>query len=198
MKNFERYKTVSAVDYDRKDVMYYLCRVPSDKKILPLIAKIKNKKVLDVGIGTGYYSKYLLKQNNVCGIDQNPHLNELPVSVYKANASDFAKSVVGQEFDIVLSTWMTEYLGKNQLIRFFSESRKVLKQNGQLITTIVLPKGIGWLYIKMAKYFKGISKYYYSADQTTELLQRVGFNDIKIINLKSQVGLPWAILVIAS
>ena len=53
MKNYNRYKSISNKQYEKKGIMYYLCRKPSDKKIFPIINKIKNKEVLEIGIGTG-------------------------------------------------------------------------------------------------------------------------------------------------
>jgi ubiquinone/menaquinone biosynthesis C-methylase UbiE len=72
MKNYERYLETTAEEYEKKTIMSYFCRVPSDRKIVPLLSGITNKKVLDVGLGTGYYSRILKKDNSVVGIDHNP------------------------------------------------------------------------------------------------------------------------------
>ncbi len=188
---------MSGDDYDKHDVLYHLCRVPSDKKILPLISAITGKKVLDVGLGTGYYTKHFLGKNEVSGIDQNPHLNRLPITVVKADASSFSDKIGNDKFDVVFSTWTTEYLDEVQLLDFFKESRKVIDKQGRLIMTIILPVGLGWLYIKMAKYLKGISKYFYSTENVRKMLKKTGFRNIQITDLRARAGLPWAILVTA-
>lgn len=59
MENYERYKNVTADSYEKKGVMYYLCQILSDKKIIPLLSKIENKKIIDIGCGSGYYTKFL-------------------------------------------------------------------------------------------------------------------------------------------
>ena len=53
MENYDRYKTETTQSYEKKGVMDYLVRIPSNKKLLPVIDNIKGKKVLDVGLGTG-------------------------------------------------------------------------------------------------------------------------------------------------
>ena len=110
MKNYERYNNVTCDEYDKKTLMFYICKVPSDKKILPLIAAIRDKNILDVGLGSGSYTRLLLQNNSVTGIDANPHLCKLPVKLYKGTAAEISKIVKGKKFDLVFSTWMTEYL----------------------------------------------------------------------------------------
>ena len=84
MENYDRYKTVTSACYEKKDLMDYLVRIPSDKKLVPLIDGIKGKKILDVGLGTGRYTRLLVKDNEVVGVDRNPHLCQLPIKVLRA------------------------------------------------------------------------------------------------------------------
>ena len=60
MKNYDRYRDTTSQDCGKKTVMSWFCRIPSDRKILPLLRDIKNKKILEVGLGAGYYTKILL------------------------------------------------------------------------------------------------------------------------------------------
>ncbi len=197
MKNYNRYLKTTTEQYDKTSFMYYLCKGPSDQKIIPLISKIKDKDILDVGLGTGFYSKILLENNNITGIDQNPHLCKLPVTVHKGDAAELTKLVQEKNFDIVFSTWMTEYLDSGQLDAFFAESKKVLKENGQLITTIISRYGMGFIYVTLAKILKGINKYNYLPKDVIIKLENAGFNNIKIIRLNSLLSVPWAYMVIA-
>jgi len=197
MKNYERYAETTTEEYNKRTIMSYFCRVPSDKKIIPLISKIKNEEILDVGLGTGYYTKILMKNNHVTGVDMNPHLCKLPIKVYKGNATELAKLVQGEKFDIVLSMWMTEYLDEKQLAAFFAESKRILKDNGKLITTVISSYGFGFLYITLAKILRGVDKYNYRKEQTVKKLKEAGFTDIEIIRLNSWLYLPWAYMVFA-
>jgi cyclopropane fatty-acyl-phospholipid synthase-like methyltransferase len=197
MENYDRYKTETAQSYEKKGVMDYLVRIPSNKKLLPLIDNIKGKKVLDVGLGTGWYTKLLLKNNSVIGIDRNPHLCSLPIKIYQGDATQIGKLASNEKFDVVFSTWMTEYLNPKQLITFFSQSKSLLKENGRLMTTVISKCGFGFLYITAAKMIRGIVKYNYSKKQITDMLKGVGFVDIEIINLSSWLNIPWAFIVVA-
>jgi len=197
MKNYERYLEKTSEEYEKKTIMSYFCRMPSDRIIIPFISKLKGKHILDVGLGTGCYTRVLIEDNEVTGVDQNPHLCKLPIKVYKGDATELS-SLVGQEkFDIVLSTWMTEYLDEEQLSGFFTESKKVLKDNGMLITTVISKYGLGFVYITMAKLLRGINKYYYHPGEIIKKLKATGFSDVKIIKLNSWLHVPWAYMVVA-
>jgi ubiquinone/menaquinone biosynthesis C-methylase UbiE len=177
--------------------MDYLVRIPSNKILLPLIDNIKGKKVLDVGLGTGWYARILLKNNSVIGIDRNPHLCSLPIKVYQGDATQLRELTGNEKFDVVFSTWMTEYLDEGQLRQFFHEAKRTLKDNGRLMTTVISKCGFGFLYITAAKTIRGIVKYNYSKKQVINMLREAGFADIEIINLNSWLHIPWAYLVVA-
>ena len=196
MKNYERYSKTTIEGYDRKTIMSYLCRIPSNRKIIPLISQIKNKKILDVGLGTGSYSKILMRNNSVIGVDMNPHLCKLPIKLYKGNATELTKLLDGEKFDVVFSTWMTEYLNEEQLTVFFVESKKVLKNEVQLITTIISRYGLGFIYITLAKKLRNISKYNYSLWEIAEKLRIAGFTEVKILKVNSWLCFPWGYMVI--
>ena len=197
MKNYERYLKTTAEEYDKKTVMSYLCRVPSDRKIIPLLSEIANKKILDVGLGTGRYSRILSKNNLVVGVDHNPHLCKLPIKVYNGDATELTRLVNEEKFDIVISTWMTEYLDQEQLSAFFAESKKVLNNGGKLITTIISKYGFGFLYVTAARLLRGIDKYNYGKKTVIAKLKEAGFSTVKITTLNSRLYSPWAYLVIA-
>ncbi len=197
MKNYERYLKTTGEEYDKKTIMSYFCRIPSDRRIIPLLADFADKKILDVGLGSGYYTRYLVERNVVVGVDQNPHLCRLNVSVHKGDASELSNLVGGEKFDIVFSAWMTEYLNEEQLCAFFAESKKVLKNDGKLITTVISRYGFGFVYITMARLLRGIDKYNYHKKQIVAEMKKAGFADIEIIKLDSWLSIPWAYMVIA-
>lgn len=197
MANYDRYKTETSASYEKKCLMDYLVRIPSDKKLVPFISQIKGKKILDVGPGSGRYTSLLLKDNEVLGIDRNPHLCRLPIKVLKADATQFVGLVGVQSFDMVFSTWMTEYLNPEQLSSFFKQVRIAVKPGGEFVTTIVSKHGFGFLYITAAGLLRGVKKYNYSKREVSDKLKDAGFKEISIINLSSWLGFPWAYLVTA-
>ncbi len=197
MANYDRYKSETAESYEKRCLMDYLVRIPSDKKLIPIISQIKGKKILDVGPGSGRYTKLLLNDNEILGIDRNPHLCRLPIKVLQADATQFVGLVGPKSFDMVFSTWMSEYLNPEQLSEFFKQARTVLKESGEFVTTIISKCGFGFLYITAAGLLRGVKKYNYSKRIVSDKLRAVGFKEISIINLNSWIGIPWAYLVIA-
>jgi len=177
--------------------MSYFCRIPSDRKIIPILSDFADRKILDVGLGSGYYTRHLVERNAVVGIDQNPHLCRLDVPVHKGDAAELSTLVGEEKFDVVFSAWMTEYLNEEQLSSFFAESKKVLKDDGRLITTVVSRYGFGFVYITMARMVRGINKYNYHRKKIVVKLKEAGFADIEIIKLDSWLFIPWAFMVIA-
>jgi len=197
MANYDRYKAETAESYEKKGIMYYLVRIQSDRKLLPFISQIKGKKILDAGPGSGRYTKLLLQDNEVVGIDRNPHLCKLPIKLHEGDATQLSQIVGARGFDMVFSTWMTEYLNPQQLSDFFKQARVVLKENGEIVTTVVSKYGFGYLYITAARLLRGISKYNYSKREVCDKLREAGFKEILIIDLNSWLGIPWAYLVTA-
>ena len=193
----ERYAAYTPQSYAKQGIMTYLCRMPADRKLVPALTAIKGKRILDVGLGTGDYTRLLLDANEVTGVDQNPHLCTLPLKVHKGDATELSALVGGEKFDIVLSTWMTDYLSGEKLQRFFCEAKKVLRDGGQLITTTIRPNGWGIIYLFLARYWRGVDKHGCAKRRVAEKLQKAGFSEIEMINLNSWLGIPWACLVVA-
>lgn len=197
MTGFDRYKSMTAKQCNRKTLMYYLCRVPANRALIPVIRQIENKKVLDVGLGSGYYTKLLLDKNTVVGIDQNPHLCELQIKVYSGDATELSSIVRDEKFDVVLSTWMTDYLNIAKIGRFFAEAKAVLKDGGKLMVTFPDTYGLGFFYVKAARLIRGVEKYTHNKRKIVEKLQETGFKSIEIVKLNSWLYLPWAYMTIA-
>ena len=197
MTGFDRYKSMTSKQCDRKTLMYYLCRVPANRALIPVISRIENKKILDVGLGSGYYTKLLVDKNTVVGIDQNPHLCELPITVHKGDATELSPIVKGEKFDVVLSTWMTDYLDIEKIGRFFTGAKSSLKDSGTLMVTFPDTYGLGFFYVKAARLIRGVEKYTHSKKKVIEKLHEAGFNRIEIVKLNSWLYLPWAYMTIA-
>ena len=192
-----RYVNYTHESYEKQGIMTWLCRMPADRKLVPAISQIKGKHILDVGLGTGDYTRLLLDNNTVVGVDQNPHLCKLAAKVHKGDATELSKLVGGEKFDIVLSTWMTDYFDGEKLQQFFNEAKKVLKDGGTLMTTTIRLNGWGLIYLFLARYWRRVDKHGCAKSKVIAKLRQAGFTDIELINLNSWLGIPWACLVIA-
>ncbi len=197
MKNYDRYRDMTARDYDKKTLMSWFCSVPANRKIFPLLSQIKNKKILDVGLGTGFYTRALMKDNEIVGLDRNIHLCKLPIKLYEGDATEITKFVKDEKFDLVVSMWMTDYLNPEKLSAFFAESKRVLKPGGKLMTTIISRYGFGFVYIYLARKVRKIDKYNYNKTEIMEKLNQAGFASIEIVNLTTWLKVPCAYLAVA-
>lgn len=197
MTGYERYEGTTGKQCVKKTLMYYVCRVPANRQLIPAVRRIENKKVLDVGLGSGYYTELLLDKNKVVGIDQNPHLCELPITVHKGDATELNSIVRGEKFDVVLSTWMTDYLNGEQVQKFLTEAKAVLNDGGKLMATFPDTHGLGFFYVRAARYIRGVDKHTYAKKQVIEKLKAAGFTNIEIVKLNSWLHVPWAFLAIA-
>ena len=198
MPGHERYENLDAATYEKKTLMYLLCRITSDKVLRPTLSEINNVKVLDVGLGTGLYTRILLANGcDVTGVDQHPHLCTVPVTVHPGDATALTAAVGDEQFDTVVSTWMTDYLSPDQLQMFITQAHAVLRDGGVFYTTVVRRCPVSWLYITAARRIRGVSKYSYTADQLNAMAQTAGFASMRLIPLNALCGMRWAYVLIA-
>jgi len=132
--------------YDRIAKRYHEGRTVAKKMVynefnevpatLSLLRKIKGKKILDLGCGTGIYTKILKRRGaHVQGIDISPKMIE--IAKQNVRGVDFRIGSVydlpyeSGTFDIVLASLVVHYFGN--LDRAFKEIRRVLKKNGVFI-----------------------------------------------------------------
>lgn len=195
MKNYERYKVQPNSPKLERVLSSILWRSPSDRKIIPLINQVHQKRVLDVGCGRGEYAEIFLRaDNDVIGIDKNPERCTLGIVVINADAAEYTSAFTpsDEKFDIIFSAWLTEYLNEGSLKGFILSAQKMLKQGGSFIFTVINKKGWGNFYVGLAKKIRKIDKYAYKNEDVMEFLSAAGFNDIKLTPLNSWMGIPWA------
>ncbi len=122
------------------------------KKALQLVGNVKDKKILDVGCGSGIFMIDFAKRGAyVIGIDYSQKMIDIarkelkhykiPSNQYKlvqANATELPFK--DQSFDFILTTGLTDYLTDKQDQQFLEEASRVLKKNGTLIVSFPVEK----------------------------------------------------------
>lgn len=191
--NYDRYRDSNEQKYNKKTFSYYLMRQPVDKILIPYVSGISHKKVLEVGIGYGYYTKYYINNNNqITGLDANAQMGvNIGVKVIQGFANQL-KEKICDKYQCILSFWMTEYLSYTELKAFIEQGIEMTEEGGIFATTIILKKGLGRFYIDMAS-LRGVKKYNYTLEQVENI---VGNQYRKRITpLNSVCGIPFAILL---
>ncbi len=193
--NYDRYCNQNERNYNRKTLSYYLMRKPPDKILIPYVSGICNKKVLEVGIGYGYYTRYYMDNcNKVKGIDVNPSLGkDLDIEVAYGLANKL-KETVKEKFDYIVSFFMTEYLSYEEMKEFIGQGILLLNDGGRFVTTVIQKRGLGRLYILFAR-MRGIKKYNYSMEEIYSMIEKEKEISINILPLDTVMKIPFASLV---
>lgn len=117
------------------------------KKVLNLAGDVSQKKILDVGCGSGIFmADFIKKGAYVAGIDYSQRMLDLaqellvklklPKTKYvlsKASATNIPFK--DHYFDIVLATGLTDYLSDQENKLFFKDAARVLKKDGMIIVS---------------------------------------------------------------
>lgn len=192
MMNYKRYTSLTEGKYNKKGLSYLLMRKKLDEIIVPYLQKIENENILEAGVGYGYYKDVYFSNNNVTGFDVNPELGKnLGIEIISGKADEIGK--IDKKYDRVLSFFMTEYLKPTELRKFIHDGVDIVSDNGNGIfaTTIIVKKGLGWIYTKMAA-VRGIKKYSYSYREIKQMVNGMIYN---LIPLNTYFGIPMAVLL---
>lgn len=193
MHNYDRYQNYTENKYNKKGISWLLMKKQADKRLIPYVKSIKKEKILEVGPGYGYYTRYLLENgNSVSGVDINPELGaKIGIEITKGRA-DQLQEIVHDKYDRVCSFWMTEYLDELQMKKFMKQSIALLNHEGVFATTAILNRGLGRIYITLAR-MKGVRKFCYSVKKMEEMLEEEG--KARIVPLNTVLHIPFAVLI---
>lgn len=193
MHNYDRYQGYTESKYNKKGISWFFMKKQADKRLIPYVKNMEKKKILEVGPGYGYYTRYLLENgNSVSGVDINPELgSNIGIEIVKGRA-DQLQEIVHDTYDRVCSFWMTEYLDELQMKKFMQQSIALLNPEGVFATTVILNRGLGWIYIMLAR-IKGVRKFCYSIKKIEEMLG--GEEKMYMIPLKTVFHIPFAVLI---
>lgn len=91
----------------------------------------KNKKILDIGCGTGYYTRFFGVQNDVTGIDLLSCVEKRYKNFRFVKGDATALPFPKESFELVVSFDVIEHIENDR--KMVSEAYRVLKKGGQLL-----------------------------------------------------------------
>ena len=146
-------------------------------RVLPMLGDLKNKKVLDVGAGTGRLALRMAKLDaQVTALDISEEMLEkfnVLCSMFHAVVGDAENLPFADEsFDIVVATFLIVHLKDPR--RFFDEAYRVLKNSGLfLVTNINQRKAPA---VKTKDGLIEIESFYHRPEAVVELLEELAFS----------------------
>ena len=179
-------------------------------ELVPLLAGIAGKKVLDVGAGTGRLSISLANRDaRVTALDVSPKMLEKIKRKLQRRVSDdgtrrdFVKSkiqtVVGEaeslpfendSFDIVTAAFLIAHL--KDPIRFFDEVYRVLKDGGIFVVTNINQKDPPLVKTKDGEII--IESFYHRPEKIKEILESLAFSVEEVFIKEKEVWVNQIIL----
>lgn len=161
-----------ALEYDKWFVEHaniYQSELLAVKQAIP-----KNKKGIEIGVGTGRFSKPF---SIAVGLEPSPNMAKIAEEKGIAVVNGVAESLPFhyESFDFVLMVTTVCFL--SDILKTFSEAYRILKDRGKIILGIIdknSPLGKEYEKMKMNNKFYS-DAHFYSTEELTELLKNAGF-----------------------
>jgi ubiquinone/menaquinone biosynthesis C-methylase UbiE len=173
---------LAAVGYDKK--IAYLNSF-EQKQVIPLLGDITNKKILDVGAGTGRLTIMLRDHRaEVTALDTSEKMLEIlhrknkHIQVVVGDAENLPFE--NDSFDIVTAAFLIVHL-KNPT-RFFDEVYRVLKPGGLFLVTNINQKDPPKIETTVGEIV--IESFYHRPEQVREKLEALAFSIEKEVFVK--------------
>lgn len=122
------------------------------RKALQMAGDVKDKRILDVGCGSGVFMIEFIKRGAYAvGIDYSQKMIDLAKAELKTNKipeKDYALKKASatklpykkSEFDLILATGLTDYMTDEDDQKFLNEASRVLKRGGRIIVSFPVEK----------------------------------------------------------
>lgn len=122
------------------------------KKALEFAGSVKDKKILDVGCGSGVFMiEFIKKGAIVVGVDYSQKMLDIAeeeLRHYKIGKNKYELILAeatklpfkDKSFDVVLATGLTDYMTDKDNKKFLKEAARLLKKDGSLIVSFPAEK----------------------------------------------------------
>ncbi len=184
--NFERYRGQDSYFCEKKTFVSLLVGRRADEIITQKLSSLDHLAVLELGCGSGRFTRCYYKRNHVTCLDINPHLfRPLPgVEIIEGNVVDLDILIPrGARYDLIFSAWLTEYLDRASLFSVLQSCQRLLAAHGKMIFTFINRDCLGSIYIGGAR-LKGIRKYNYSLPEIASLASQARLRIVEVSSVR--------------
>ncbi|MFO1389049.1 tRNA 5-methoxyuridine(34)/uridine 5-oxyacetic acid(34) synthase CmoB [Cellvibrio sp.] len=164
-------------------------------RVIPHLAPLKNRLILDVGCGNGYHCWRMLGEGaqRVIGIDPSPRFvvqfhmvkqlagGDYPVDVLPVGIEDLPPKL--QAFDTVFS--MGVFYHRKSPMDHLRELKEALRPGGQLVLeTLVIEGGLGDVLVPEGRYAMMNNVWFLpSCDTMLSWLRKMGFSNPRVVDV---------------
>jgi len=164
-------------------------------RVIPHLAPLKNRLILDVGCGNGYHCWRMLGEGaqRVIGIDPSPRFvvqfhmikqlagNHYPIDVLPVGIEDLPAKL--QAFDTVFS--MGVFYHRKSPMDHLRELKETLRPGGQLVLeTLVIEGGLGDVLVPEGRYAMMNNVWFLpSCDTMLSWLRKMGFSNPRVVDV---------------
>jgi len=137
--NLEKHTVQYKKSYTEEELLFF---ENSSKKIYEIVKGVINKKILDIGCGEGFNSKFFLDKNfdvKCVDLDDNGILNNNPILIdffIKSDIIEYLEKLVdtNEKFGIIIVNEVLEYLKDPKL--FLELINKIMDKDSILVITV--------------------------------------------------------------
>lgn len=164
-------------------------------RVIPHLAPLKNRLILDVGCGNGYHCWRMLGEGaqRVIGIDPSPRFvvqfhivkqlagGDYPIDVLPVGIEDLPPKL--QAFDTVFS--MGVFYHRKSPMDHLRELKEALRPGGQLVLeTLVIEGGLGDVLVPEGRYAMMNNVWFLpSCDTMLSWLRKMGFSNPRVVDV---------------
>jgi SAM-dependent methyltransferase len=155
-----------------------------------------NPKILEIGLGTGYISKLLIKKGKFTGLDISPEMIKKAkenLNISNILEGDILNLNLKNKYDTIVTIRVISHFNKTEAILALKNIHKSLEKSGKVIFNLE-NKSLTRRILRKIKNWGSTHTYQYSKKDIKEIIRKSGFEIQKIYYLDHSFIYPLHLL----
>lgn len=165
----------------------YATKTAGLKRCLGALLRVNNKRVLDLGSGTGELCWLVKKMGAATVVGVNLSQEEIDFSNIYVDADFVNQDILSyliqcpnESVDIIFALNIFEHFTRNELVAVLDNCRRILSEKGQVIA--IVPNGTS-IYGSMTRYWDFTHLQAFTPSSIRQLVRLCGFSDVEFREL---------------